>query len=508
MLEELEKRRKGARLGGGQRRIEAQHAKGKLTARERLDVLLDPGSFEEFDMFVEHRSTDFGMESQKIPGDGVVTGHGTINGRLVYVFSQDFTVFGGALSGMHAAKICKVMDIAMKVGAPVLGLNDSGGARIQEGVDSLAGYADVFQRNVLASGVIPQISMVMGPCAGGAVYSPAMTDFIFMVKDSSYMFVTGPDVVKTVTHETVTQEELGGALTHTQRSGVADLAFENDIEALLQLRRFVDFLPANNREQAPVRADPRSGRPRRRLARHAGAGQSQQALRHQGADPEGRRRGRLLRAVARMGRQHRRRLRPHGRPDRRLRRQPADGAGGLPRHRFQPQGRALRALLRRLQHPDRDLRRRAGLPAGHGAGIRRRSSSTAPSCSIAYAEATVPKVTVITRKAYGGAYDVMASKHLRGDVNYAWPGAEIAVMGAKGAVEIIFRSDIGDAAKIAARTEEYRQKFANPFVAANRGFIDDVIMPHGTRRRICKALKTLETKRLDNPWRKHGNIPL
>src|ERR1700716_2686127 len=253
MLEELERRRAAARLGGGQRRVEAQHAKGKLTARERIDVLLDPGSCEEYDMFVEHRSIDFGMETQKIPGAGVVTGHGTINGRLVYVFSQDFTVFGGALSGMHAAKICKIMDIAMKVGAPVLGLNDSGGARIQEGVDSLAGYADVFQKNVLASGVIPQISMVMGPCAGGAVYSPAMTDFIFMVKDSSYMFVTGPDVMKTVTHETVTQEELGGALTHTQKSGVADLAFENDVDALLQLRRFVDFLPSNNREKAPVR---------------------------------------------------------------------------------------------------------------------------------------------------------------------------------------------------------------------------------------------------------------
>src|SRR4030088_205428 len=259
MLEELERRRAAARLGGGQRRVEAQHAKGKLTARERIDVLLDPGSFEEYDMFVEHRSIDFGMETQKIPGDGVVTGHGTINSRLVYVFSQDFTVFGGALSGMHAAKICKVMDIAMKVGAPVLGLNDSGGARIQEGVDSLAGYADVFQRNVMSSGVIPQISVVMGPCAGGAVYSPAMTDFIFMVKDSSYMFVTGPDVVKTVTHETVTQEELGGAITHTTRSGVADLAFENDVEALLELRRFIDFLPSSNRAPAPARraADPR-----------------------------------------------------------------------------------------------------------------------------------------------------------------------------------------------------------------------------------------------------------
>src|SRR6201984_1552547 len=291
MLEELEKRRKAARLGGGERRIEAQHGKGKLTARERIDVLLDPGSFEEFDMFVEHRSIDFGMESQKVPGDGVITGHGTINGRLVYVFSQDFTVFGGALSGMHAAKICKVMDMAMKVGAPVLGLNDSGGARIQEGVDSLAGYADVFERNVLASGVIPQISMIMGPCAGGAVYSPAMTDFIFMVKDTSYLFVTGPEVVKTVTHETVTQEELGGALTHTTRSGVADLAFENDVEALIELRRFIDFLPASNRVQPPLRptSDPSSrvepslhppapARPGRAVARYPRAQQPEQAL--------------------------------------------------------------------------------------------------------------------------------------------------------------------------------------------------------------------------------------
>ena len=381
MLELLERRREAARLGGGQRRVEAQHAKGKLTARERIDVLLDPGSFEEYDMFVEHRSIDFGMENQKIPGDGVVTGHGTINGRLVYVFSQDFTVFGGALSGMHAAKICKVMDMAMKVGAPVLGLNDSGGARIQEGVDLLAGYADVFQRNVLSSGVIPQISMVMGPCAGGAVYSPAMTDFIFMVKDSSYMFVTGPDVVKTVTHETVTQEELGGALTHTQKSGIADLAFENDVDALLQLRRFVDFLPSNNREKAPIRPtlDP-ADRDDFSLDTLV-PDNPEQALRHQGTDPEGRRRGRFLRAVAGMGGQHRGRLRPHGRPHRRLRRQPADGAGRLPRHRQRAQGRALRALLRRLQHPDRHLRRCAGLPAGHASRNSAASSSTAPSCS-------------------------------------------------------------------------------------------------------------------------------
>jgi propionyl-CoA carboxylase beta chain len=507
MLEELEKRRKAARLGGGQRRIEAQHAKGKLTARERIDVLLDPGSFEEFDMFVEHRSTDFGMESQKVPGDGVVTGHGTIGGRLVYVFSQDFTVFGGALSAMHATKICKVMDAAMKVGAPVLGLNDSGGARIQEGVDSLAGYADVFQRNVMASGVIPQVSMVMGPCAGGAVYSPAMTDFIFMVKDSSYMFVTGPDVVKTVTHETVTQEELGGALTHTQRSGVSDLAFENDVEALLQLRRFVGFLPASNREKAPVRPthdpvdrDDRSldtlvpdnpNKPydiKELILKVVDEGDFFEL------SPEWA--GNIVVGFGRMA----------GRTVGFVANQPMVLAGCLDIDSSRKGARFVR-FCDAFNIPIVTLVDVPGFLPGtaqeYGAIIKHGAKLL-----YAYAEATVPKVTVITRKAYGGAYDVMASKHLRGDVNYAWPGAEIAVMGAKGAVEIIFRSDIGDAAKIAARTEEYRQKFANPFVAANRGFIDDVIMPHGTRRRICKALKTLETKRLDNPWRKHGNIPL
>jgi propionyl-CoA carboxylase beta chain len=507
MLEELERRRGAARLGGGKRRIEAQHAKGKLTARERLDVLLDPGSFEEFDMFVEHRSTDFGMETQKVPGDGVVTGHGTINGRLVYVFSQDFTVFGGALSAMHATKICKVMDTALKVGAPVLGLNDSGGARIQEGVDSLAGYADVFQRNVLASGVIPQISMVMGPCAGGAVYSPAMTDFIFMVKDSSYMFVTGPDVVKTVTHETVTQEELGGALTHTQRSGVSDLAFENDVEGLLQLRRFVDFLPANNRGGVPVREtqDPidrddlsldtlvpdNSTKPydiKELILKVADEGDFFEL------SPEWA--GNIVVGFGRMA----------GRTVGFVANQPMVLAGCLDIDSSRKGARFVRfcdafniPIVTFVDVPGflPGTAQEYGAIIKHGAKL-----------LYAYAEATVPKVTVITRKAYGGAYDVMASKHLRGDVNYAWPGAEIAVMGAKGAVEIIFRSDIGDAGKIAARTEEYRQKFANPFVAANRGFIDDVIMPHGTRRRICRALKTLETKRLDNPWRKHGNIPL
>ena len=507
MLEELERRRAAARLGGGERRIEAQHAKGKLTARERIDALLDPGSFEEYDMFVEHRSIDFGMENQKIPGDGVVTGHGTINGRLVYVFSQDFTVFGGAMSGMHATKICKIMDMAMKVGAPVLGLNDSGGARIQEGVDSLAGYADVFQRNVLASGVIPQISMVMGPCAGGAVYSPAMTDFIFMVKDSSYMFVTGPDVVKTVTHETVTQEELGGALTHTQKSGVADLAFENDIEALLQLRRFVDFLPSNNREKAPVRTtlDPvdredfsldtlvpeNPNKPydiKELILKVVDEGDFFELSPEWAANMVvgfGRMAGRSVGFVAN---------------------QPMVLAGCLDIDSSRKAARFVRfcdcyniPIVTFVDVPGF----LPGVAQEHGGIIRHGAKLL-----YAYCEATVPKLTVITRKAYGGAYVVMASKHLRGDVNYAWPTAEIAVMGPKGAVEIIFRSDLGDPAKIEARTQEYRERFANPFIAARRGFIDDVIMPHSTRLRVAHALRWLVNKKLENPWKKHGNIPL
>ena len=368
ILDRLEQQRAAARAGGGAHRIEAQHRRGKLTARERLELLLDPGSFEEWDMFVEHRSHDFGIDRQKIPGDGVVTGYGTVNGRLVFVFSQDFTVFGGSLSEAHAEKICKIMDQAMRVGAPVLGLNDSGGARIQDGVASLAGYAEVFERNVLASGVVPQVSMIMGPCAGGAVYSPAMTDFIFMVKDTSYLFVTGPEVVKTVTHETVTQEELGGAVAHTTRSGVADLAFDNDVEALIELRRFVDFLPASNRASPPMRPERRSARADRAVARYAGAGQPEQALRHEGADPEGRRRFRLLRDPARFRPQHPDRVRPHRRFDGRDRRQPADGAGRLPRHRQLAQSGALCPVLRLLQHPDLDLCRRAGISAGHRAG--------------------------------------------------------------------------------------------------------------------------------------------
>src|SRR6201984_2106862 len=507
MLEELEKRRKAARLGGGERRIEAQHGKGKLTARERIDVLLDPGSFEEFDMFVEHRSIDFGMESQKRPGAGVITGHGTINGRLVYVFSQDFTVFGGALSGMHAAKICKVMDMAMKVGAPVLGLNDSGGARIQEGVDSLAGYADVFERNVLASGVIPQISMIMGPCAGGAVYSPAMTDFIFMVKDTSYLFVTGPEVVKTVTHETVTQEELGGALTHTTRSGVADLAFENDVEALIELRRFIDFLRPATRPQPPLRptADP-SDRVEPSLDTLVPSSPNKpydmKELIEKVVDdgdffeiqPDFARN--ILIGFARMD----------GSTIGIVANQPMVLAGCLDIDSARKAARFVRfcdcfniPIVTFVDVPGF----LPGTAQEHGGIIKHGAKLL-----FAFAEATVPKVTLITRKAYGGAYDVMSSKHLRGDINLAWPSAEIAVMGPKGAVEIIFRDEKADPARIAAREQEYRAKFANPFIAGHRGFIDDVIMPHETRKRICRSLAMLKRKKIENPWRKHGNIPL
>jgi propionyl-CoA carboxylase beta chain len=507
VLAKLEAMRAAARLGGGQRRIDGQHSKGKLTARERIDVFLDEGSFEEWDMFVEHRCGDFGMGEQKVPGDGVVTGHGTVNGRLVFVFSQDFTVFGGALSEAHAEKICKVMDQAMKVGAPVVGLNDSGGARIQEGVASLGGYAEVFQRNVLASGVVPQISLIMGPCAGGAVYSPAMTDFIFMVKDSSYMFVTGPDVVKTVTHEVVTAEELGGAVTHTAKSGVADLAFENDVEALLQLRRFIDFLPSSNREKPPVRlttdpvdriedsldtlvpANPNKPYDMKELilkvVDEGDFFEIQPDFAKNIIVGFGRMNGSTVGFVAN---------------------QPMVLAGCLDIDSSIKAARFVR-FCDAFNIPICTFVDVPGFLPGTAQefnGIIRHGAKLL----FAYAEATVPKVTLITRKAYGGAYDVMSSKHLRGDVNYAWPSAEIAVMGPKGAVEIIFRQDIGDTAKIEARTEEYRQKFANPFVAASRGYVDDVIMPHGTRRRLCRALAMLKNKQLENPWKKHDNIPL
>ncbi|MFV0514229.1 MAG: acyl-CoA carboxylase subunit beta [Jhaorihella sp.] len=507
ILSELEDRRGSARLGGGQGRIDAQHGRGKLSARERIELLLDEGSFEEFDMFVAHRCTDFGMEKQRPYGDGVVTGWGTINGRMVYVFSQDFTVFGGSLSETHAQKICKIMDMAVQNGAPVIGLNDSGGARIQEGVASLAGYAEVFQRNIMASGVVPQISVIMGPCAGGAVYSPAMTDFIFMVKDTSYMFVTGPDVVKTVTNEVVTAEELGGASTHTRKSSVADGAFENDVEAMAEVRRLVDFLPLNNRERPPVR--PFFDEPGRiemsldtLVPENANTPYDMKELIEKVAD-EGdfyeiqedyaknivtgfiRLEGQTIGVVAN---------------------QPMVLAGCLDIDSSRKAARFVRfcdcfeiPILTFVDVPGflPGTSQEYGGVIKHGAKL-----------LFAYGEATVPKVTVITRKAYGGAYDVMASKHLRGDFNYAWPTAEIAVMGAKGATEIIHRADLKDADKIARHTSDYEARFANPFVAAERGFIDEVIAPHGTRKRVCRAFASLRNKKLKNPWKKHNNIPL
>ncbi|VVT06322.1 acyl-CoA carboxylase subunit beta [Erythrobacter sp. EC-HK427] len=506
-IAEMERRREAARMGGGQKRIDAQHAKGKLTARERLDVLLDEGSFEELDTYVEHDCIDFGMEATRIPGDGVVTGSGTINGRLVFVFSQDFTVFGGSLSKRHAEKICKVMDMALKVGAPVIGLNDSGGARIQEGVASLGGYAEVFQRNVLASGVVPQLSLIMGPCAGGAVYSPAMTDFIFMVKDSSYMFVTGPEVVKTVTNEEVTQEELGGAVVHTTKTSVADLALENDIEALLAARELMGFLPASNQSELPElpTSDPwdrledsldtlipaNANMPydmHEVIGKVVDEGTFFEIQPKHGAN--------IITGFGRI----------EGRPVGFVANQPMVLAGVLDINASRKAARFVR-FCDAFSIPIVTLVDVPGFLPGtaqehngiikHGAKL-----------LFAYAEATVPKITIITRKAYGGAYDVMASKHLRGDLNYAWPTAEIAVMGAKGAVEIIFRSERGDAEKIAEKTREYEERFANPFVAASRGYIDEVIHPHSTRRRIALGLRKLRGKVLENPWKKHDNLPL
>ncbi|RME16729.1 MAG: acyl-CoA carboxylase subunit beta [Alphaproteobacteria bacterium] len=507
ILQELEERRETARKGGGERRIEAQHAKGKLTARERLELLLDEGSFEEFDMFKAHRCTEFGMEQNRIPGDGVVTGWGTINGRLVYVFSQDFTVFGGSLSETHAQKIVKIMDMAMQNGAPVIGLNDSGGARIQEGVDSLAGYAEVFQRNIMASGVVPQISVIMGPCAGGAVYSPAMTDFIFMVRDSSYMFVTGPDVVKTVTNEVVTAEELGGASTHTKKSSVADGAFDNDVEAMNEIRRLFDFLPLNNRSKVPVRPffdspdrieesldtlipdNPNQPYDMKELILKVADEGDFYEIQKDFA-------GNILTGFIRL----------EGRTVGVVANQPMVLAGVLDIDSSRKAARFVRfcdafeiPILTFVDVPGflPGTSQEYGGVIKHGAKL-----------LFAYGEATVPKVTVITRKAYGGAYDVMSSKHLRGDFNYAWPTAEIAVMGAKGAVEILYRSELGDPEKIARRQKDYEDRFANPFVAAERGFIDEVIMPHSTRKRVCRAFASLRDKKLENPWKKHDNIPL
>ena len=507
IVQALEAKRDAARQGGGPSRIEAQHAKGRLTARERVEVLLDPGSFEEWDMFVEHRCMDFGMADRRVPGDGVVTGYGTINGRLMFVFSQDFTVFGGSLSESHAEKICKVLDHAVRVGAPVIGLNDSGGARIQEGVASLGGYAEVFQRNVLASGVIPQVSLIMGPCAGGAVYSPAMTDFIFMVKDSSYMYVTGPEVVKTVTHEEVTHEELGGATTHSTRSGVCDRAFDNDVEALLMLRRFMSYLPASNREPPPCRPTPDPGsrrepsldtlvpdNPNRPYDMKEAILKLCDEAEFFELQPDYA--GNVIVGFARM----------EGRPVGIVANQPLVLAGCLDIASSIKAARFVRfcdcfdiPIVTFVDVPGfmPGTAQEYGGIIKHGAKL-----------LYAYAEATVPKVTVITRKAYGGAYDVMSSKHLRGDVNLAWPSAEIAVMGAKGAVEILYRKDAGDPERLAEHAAAYAAAFSNPFVAARRGFIDDVIMPRDTRPQVCRALSMLRGKALDNPRKKHGNMPL
>ena len=507
ILQQLDDRRADARLGGGQKRIDAQHGRGKLTARERVHLLLDEGSFEEFDMFVTHRCTDFGMEQQKPAGDGVVSGWGTINGRLVYVFSQDFTVLGGSVSATHAKKICKIMDLAVQNGAPIIGINDSGGARIQEGVDSLAGYGDIFQRNIEASGVVPQISVIMGPCAGGAVYSPAMTDFIFMVKDSSYMFVTGPDVVKTVTNEQVTAEELGGASTHTKKSSVADAAFENDVEALAEVRRLVDFLPSNNREKPPVR--PFFDEPDRiepsldtLVPENANTPYDMKELILKLADE-----GDFYEIQEEFAKNIITGfIRIEGRSVGVVANQPMVLAGVLDIESARKAARFVRfcdafeiPILSLVDVPGflPGVSQEYGGVIKHGAKL-----------LFAYGEATVPMVTVITRKAYGGAYVVMSSKHMKSDFNYAWPTAEIAVMGAKGATEIIHRADLKDPEKIAQHAANYEDRFANPFVAAERGFIDEVIQPRSTRKRIARAFASLRNKKTNVPWKKHDNIPL
>jgi propionyl-CoA carboxylase beta chain len=507
VLAELQKRREAAWAGGGERRTRIQHERGKLTARERLAVLLDEETFEEFDMFVEHRCTDFGMDETRMPGDGVVTGWGTINGRPVYVFAKDFTVFGGSLSEAHAEKIQKVQDMALRNRTPIIGLFDAGGARIQEGVAALGGYAEIFQRNVLASGVIPQISVIMGPCAGGDVYSPAMTDFIFMVRETSYMFVTGPDVVKTVTNETVSAEELGGASVHTVKSSVADGAFDNDIDALLEMRRLFDFLPLNNKAELPEvdafdPADRVDDSLDKLIPDSTNKPYEIKELVHKVVDEEN---------FFEIQADHARNIvtgfgRMEGRTVGFVANQPMVLAGVLDADASRKAARFVRfcdcfniPIVTFVDVPGflpGTAQENGGL-IKHGAKL-----------LFAYAEATVPKVTVITRKAFGGAYDVMASKHLRGDINYAWPSAQIAVMGAKGAVEIIFRKDIDDSDKIAAHTKAYEEQFLSPFVAAERGYVDDVIMPHSTRRRVARALRLLRNKELSNPWKKHGNIPL
>jgi propionyl-CoA carboxylase beta chain len=510
-LRQLKEMRETAKLGGGQKRIDSQHKKGKLTARERIELLLDDGSFEEFDMFVTHRTKEFGLEKEKYLGDGIVTGYGTIDGRLMFVFSQDFTVFGGTLSEAFAEKVCKIMDMAAKVGAPVIGLNDSGGARIQEGVVSLGGYADIFLRNTLVSGVIPQISVIMGPCAGGAVYSPAITDFTFMVRGTSFMFVTGPNVVKTVTHEDVTFDELGGADIHSSKSGVSHFICENEAEALLKVRKLMSFLPANNMDDPPEiePTDPvdrtdeglnsivpeNPNKPydiKDIIIRVIDDGDFLEVHADYAMN--------IVVGFARLG----------GKPIGIVANQPAHLAGVLDIDSSIKGARFVR-FCDCFNIPLVTFEDVPGFLPGtvqeHGGIIKHGAKLL-----YAYCEATVPKLTVITRKAYGGAYDVMSSKHIRGDINYAWPSAEIAVMGPKGAAEIIFRKEIAAAkdpeAFLKKKEEEYRRLFASPFKAAERGYIDDVILPENTRPRLIRALRMVENKRDKNPPKKHGNIPL
>ncbi len=502
-LQELERRKLQSELGGGQARIDRQHNEGKLTARERIHLLFDPGSFQELDQLVVHRSTDFGMDKQRVPGDGVITGYGTVNGRLVYAFAQDFTVFGGSLSETHAAKIVKIMDMAMKTGAPLIGLNDSGGARIQEGVVSLGGYADIFLRNTLASGVVPQISAIMGPCAGGAVYSPAITDFILMVKKTSYMFVTGPDVIKTVTHEEVTKEKLGGAETHNQVSGVAHFAAESDEDCIALIRELLSFMPSNNMEEAPRvatkddvnRVDP----------------QLDAFIPESPNQPYEMRE--VIKTIADEGHflevhQHYARnivvgfIRLNGYSIGVVANQPAFLAGVLDIDASRKGARFVR-FCDAFNIPLLVFEDVPGFLPGTGqeyGGIIIHGAKLL----YALAEATVPKITVITRKAYGGAYCVMNSKHIRADMNYAFPMAEIAVMGAEGAVNILYRASDDREAKVA----EYKEKFANPYIAAERGYVDEIIEPRFTRRKLITAYAMLRNKRDRNPPKKHGNIPL
>jgi propionyl-CoA carboxylase beta chain len=503
----LEQKLNNACAGGGLERVAAQHKKGKLTARERIEVLLDPGSFTERGMFVEHRCNNFGMSDKKFAGDGVVTGHGTINDRLVFVYSQDFTVLGGSLGEYHAKKICSIIDSALAVGAPVIGINDSGGARIQEGVDALSGYGELFQRNVLASGVIPQISLIMGPCAGGAVYSPALTDFIFMVNGTSYMFVTGPDVVKTVTGEEITQEKLGGARMHSTKSGVADVVFKNDIEALLETRRFFNFLPLSNRSQLPYRytKDP-ADRVDMSLSTLVPSSPNKpydmNELIYRIVD-EGEffeiQPGFAKNIITGFGYME-------GKPTGFVANQPLHLAGCLDINASRKAARFVR-FCDAFNIPIVTFVDVPGFLPGsdqeyngiikHGAKL-----------LYAYAEATVPKITVITRKAYGGAYIVMNSKHLRGDVNYAWVGSEIAVMGDKGAAKIIFKKECKDPELKKQKIQEYKDSVTSPFIAASRGYLDDIIKPQNTRWSICRGLSFLQTKKVESPWKKHDNLPL